>query len=224
MNRIALATVCMAVMFLGAGCKVTVVDSGVSTYDACSFSSDCNSAFDTCVAVTNEGLTDSQCTRDCINDLDCPGSGHCVSFDGASSFCYQTCLTSSICEIGWGCTDLSDGSAVCLPGSGTPIVTGIPPYNECTPGVSPDECSTLSEGCFGITVDGVTAGVCTSGCSSASTCPSTPSGLAGQCIAFSGSPSICFEGCIDSGDCLTGFACKSSLADGTTFPPICLPI
>lgn len=220
MNRILLSTVCVSAMLLGAGCKVVV--TGSSTYDSCIDSLDCNDSFDSCVQVSTEERTDSQCTRSCVDDLDCPGSGHCVTFPGSAPFCYQTCITSGICDFGWGCTDLSDGSAVCLPGSGSTVDPGIPAYNECNP--ADDRCTTSVEGCFTFNVDGVVAGVCTSSCSTAAECPTTAGGLAGACISFSGGGFTCFESCIDSSDCLEGFACKSSLADGSTFPPICLPI
>lgn len=220
-NRVALASVCAAAMFLSAGCKVVV--TGSSTYETCARTSDCNSAFDQCVAVTNGSITDSQCTRGCTDDLDCPGTGHCVSFDGVSSWCYQTCITSAICEPGWGCSDLSDGSAVCLPGTGTPPPTGIPPYFECAPGGSPP-CDTFSDGCFTISVDGASRGMCTSTCTSDASCPRDEMGALASCLSFDGGGTFsCFHACATSGDCPTGFACKSSLADGTTFPPICLP-
>jgi hypothetical protein len=223
MNRISLATIGLATMLLAGGCKVVIDDVGQSTYETCDFTSDCNSVLDACVTVTNGSFTDSQCTPTCIDDLDCPGTGHCVSFDGVNSHCYQTCITSGICEPGWGCSDLSDGSAVCLPGTGTPTDPGIPAYNECTPG-STGECTASVDGCFTIDADGAVAGVCTSTCSSSRACPVTAGGLVGECIAFDGVNFTCFEACDTSADCLTGFACKNSLADGTTFPPICLPI
>ncbi len=221
MNRIAFAAACLSMMFLGSGCKV--VATGSSTYDTCYSTADCLSGYDSCIPISNAGLRDNQCTRSCLDDFDCPGSGHCVSFDGIESFCYQRCVTNSACEWGWGCTDLSDGSAVCLPGSGTPAPTGIPAYNECDP--SADTCVSSVEGCFTIQVDRVAAGVCTSSCVTADTCPITANGLSGECISFdSGRNYTCFEACRDSNDCLEGFACKSSLATGERFPPVCLPI
>ncbi|WP_157069444.1 hypothetical protein [Sandaracinus amylolyticus] len=196
---------------------------GEPTYDACSSTSQCADGNDQCVPITNGSDTGSQCTRECADDLDCPGSGHCVSFDGSNFFCYELCTTNASCESNWGCTDLSDGSAVCLPGDGTPPPPpGIPPYNECPFGANPDQCSEVSQGCFQIAVDGTTAaGVCTSECTSSAQCPVTPSGLQGTCVEYFGSPRICFESCIDDNDCLEGFNCKPIAAGESQ--RICLP-
>jgi hypothetical protein len=99
---------------------------------------------------------------------------------------------------------------------------GIPPYFECS---TSSECD-LGLGCFNISTDGASRNMCTTSCSTASDCPSdVMAGGRGDCISFDGGGSFtCFHACATSGDCPTGFACKSRLADGTTFPPICLPM
>lgn len=196
---------------------------GIVAYGLCTDTSPCASAQDSCVAVTTETASDAFCTRSCVDDRDCVNAGSCVSFDGARSFCYQACVTNAACQPGWACSDLSDGRSVCLPGSSTPAPTGIPAYHECDP--SSDSCGSRVDGCFTIQVDGATAGVCTSSCRAPGECPFTTAGLRGECISFdSGGNFTCFEPCRASNDCLAGFACKSAIADGSTFPPICLPI
>lgn len=221
MNRMTFAAACLSMMLLGSGCKIVLTES--STYETCVSTADCASSFDSCISVSNDGITDGQCTRSCINDRDCPGAGHCVSFDGVNSYCYEMCVSNSACEPAWGCTELSDLSSVCLPGRGTPAPTGIPAYNLCNP--RNDACDSSVEGCFTIRLDGVAASVCTSSCATSASCPFTERGLPGECLSFdSGTTFTCFEACRTSGDCLSGFACKNSLADGSSFPLVCLPI
>lgn len=94
-------------------------------------------------------------------------------------------------------------------------------YDECTPG-STAECEP-GTGCFTITVDLVSAGMCTAQCADSFDCPFDARGFQGQCIAFPGSPFTCFETCASSADCAVGWACRTS-AGTQTFPPICLPI
>ena len=165
--------------------------------------------------------TDAHCSRGCFDDRDCPGTGHCVSFDGGTASCFQTCITSAICEIGWACTDLSDGSSVCLPGAGSPPPPpGIPPYNTCSPPGSIGGCSEESDGCAAVSIDGVTGAFCTNNCASSSECPLYSLGFQGVCLRFGSNPSICFESCVTDDDCLLGYSCKPP---DVGLQPVCLP-
>lgn len=216
MKRIALLAAVLTAGVMSSGCKVVV--TGQSTYEVCDFDSDCNDTFDSCVAVSNGSASDRHCTRSCVTDGDCPGTGHCVDF-GSGGTCFQTCITDGICEFGWACNDLSDGSSVCLPGESTGP-TPIPPYELCSSPGTTDNCSTETDGCAGISIDGVSANICTSSCTSSSQCPLDSRGGLGECIALDGVNFICLERCRDDGDCLTGFSCKPP-APGLV--PLCLP-
>lgn len=102
-----------------------------------------------------------------------------------------------------------------------PVVVAIPAYDECDP--SFDQCEP-GTGCFTVSVDGATAGLCTDFCGSAADCPRDARGVRGECISFDGGSSFeCFERCVDSADCAAGWACTTA-AGGQSFPPICLPI
>jgi hypothetical protein len=99
--------------------------------------------------------------------------------------------------------------------------SGVRAYDECTPGTTV-ECE-AGTGCFTVSVDGATAGLCTTECVDSLDCPFDVRGVQGECIAFPGAPFTCFESCLDSSDCAVGWACTTS-AGGSSFPPICLPI
>ncbi len=218
--------VVMVAAFMASGCKL--VPAGALTYENCSAPTDCSSGRDSCLTVSSPTDTRGMCTRACLSDSECPGTGRCLSFDGGSNFtCFQGCVTSNTCDFGWTCQNSAGGSTfppVCLPGSPSGPPPGVPAYDECTLG-STAECSVESQGCFGITVDGATRGVCTSSCSSDSTCPLDARGSNGRCLSFDGGRNFtCFEGCFSAADCAAGFACKSQLADGTRFPQICVPL
>ena len=224
-NRWVLLLAVGAAFFAG-GCKLT--PAGSLTYENCSFDADCVGLLDRCVTVSSPTDTRAMCTRSCVTSSDCPGTGQCLSFDGGSSFqCFQGCASSATCDFGWTCQSTTGGVSfppVCLPGFASGPPPGVPPYDECTVG-STAECSTESQGCFGITVDGATRGICTSSCSSDASCPLDSRGLNGTCLSFDGGRAFtCFETCRTSADCASGFACKSQTADGTSFPPICVPL
>lgn len=98
---------------------------------------------------------------------------------------------------------------------------GVRAYDECTPGTT-TECE-AGTGCFTITVDAVSAGMCTTQCRDALDCPVDVRGFRGECLAFPGATATCFETCVTGADCAAGWACTTS-AGGLSFPPICLPI
>lgn len=191
------------------------------TYESCGASADCRRLADVCFGFSSSGATRSACTHSCAVDTDCELGGRCLSFDGGASFvCTEACTSSATCEPDWSCQSLGDGrSDVCLPGAAPPA---LQPFDECPFGTAPDPC-TSGVMCWGITVDGVMAGLCTRECTSNASCPLDPRGFAGSCLAFPGAPALCYEGCATAADCAPGWACKS-MADGLTFPPICVPI
>lgn len=189
------------------------------TYDSCTSTSECIQTADTCQAVAGT-VTLNACTRSCAADTDCPGGGRCLSLDGGSTFqCMQTCTTSGSCATGWSCNVIDTGPSACLPGTAP---AGIPAYDECAYGTSPDPCE-AGVACWGVTVDTVMAGLCSRECSTDGDCPLDVRGFSGTCLAFPGQPALCWEGCASSADCQTGWACKS-MADGLTFPTICVPM
>lgn len=216
MKRIALLAVSLTTLFVATGCKVVV--TGQSTYEVCDFSSDCYDSFDSCVPVANGSFSDSHCSRSCIDDLDCPGTGHCVNFGGDRT-CFQSCITDAICEPGWSCHDLSDGSSVCLPGESAGP-TPIAPYDACASPGTVDNCSTETDGCAGIFLDGSSGNICTSSCFDSSDCPRDSRGVRGECVALDGENFLCLERCSSHGDCLTGFSCRPP---DVGFDPLCLP-
>jgi hypothetical protein len=196
----------------------------VPTYGTCSVSADCSMATDTCLEIQGPDTTRiSMCSHSCVTQGDCPG-GYCLSFDRGASFqCFDRCMRSSDCESGWSCLDNAGGYVppICLPGGGQ--APGIPPYFECTIG-STTECSSALTGCFDINVDGARTGMCSNSCSSAADCPADEMFAAATCMSFDGGvTSTCFHSCATAADCPTGFVCKSSIAGGPSFPPICLP-
>lgn len=191
-----------------------------STYDSCSSSDQCIDTADECFAYSTDTASVGSCTRSCTADSQCP-SGRCLSLDGGtSSQCMQICTTDASCEVGWSCNAIpGGGAAACLPGT-TPA--GIAAYDECPFDTTPDPC-TAGTGCWGITVDGVMAGVCSDTCSSSAECPIDSRGNSGACITFPGQSALCFESCSGPADCQTGWACKNS-ANGISFPSICVPV
>ena len=215
MNRIAtsLAIGTIAVL-LGSGCKIVV--TGADTYETCSFSSDCGSSTDSCITIPGPASSLSACSHTCTDDLDCEYGGRCVTA-GSGNFCVESCSSDFSCELGWSCQGFDARGNICLPGS-----SGIPAYDECSP--SGDSCLSPNA-CYTISVDGASRGVCTDSCSSDATCPYDSRGFNGRCLSFDGGGVYsCFESCVAASDCAVGFACKSALSDGTSFPAICLPI
>jgi hypothetical protein len=186
------------------------------TYETCSVSDDCGDAADGCFGFTGAA---SICTRACAADSDCPVGGRCLSQDSGASFqCVETCV-SETCAAGWSCQNVDARGAACLVGS-----PGIPAYDECVPGSSPSCASGLS--CSTIAVDGASAAMCTMHtCGPGVACPRDIDGMIGECLSFDGGALYtCFEPCSVATDCAPGWTCKGRLADGTTFPPICLPM
>jgi hypothetical protein len=210
-----------------AGVDVCLPGTGVpgptsATYEICSTSADCISSIDECETIATTTATSAMCTSTCGSDVDCPGAGRCIDFGATgTAFCFSACSSSATCETGWTCQTPASGVNVCLPGTAGPP-PGIPPYDECTFGS--DDCSVESAGCFNVMVEGVTAGLCTSQCSSDASCPLDVMGERGRCISFDGGGIFtCWEACRDSGDCPTAWACKTS-AGGVTFPAMCVPM
>lgn len=201
-------------MLAATGCKPLG-----NTYAGCVSSADCTLAADGCFDVRNGSATGSICTRTCLGDLDCPGAGIC--FGGS---CLETCSGDFDCPGRFSCTNRDAagnplGASLCLPGA----AAGTPAYESC---FSSGECDVSAPSCVRITVDGASQSICTlSGCRPGfSDCPLDSRGGIGECLSFdAGRTNTCFERCRDAGDCLTGFVCKSRLADGTSFTPICLP-
>lgn len=189
-----------------------------ATYDSCSTSDQCIDTADQCFSYSTDDGTVGSCTRSCTADGDCP-SGRCLSLDEGTSFqCMQTCTSSASCESGWSCSAIDAGAAACLPGTTPP---GINAYDECPFGAA-EQCVT-GVACWGVTVDGVMAGVCSRECTSDASCPTDARGFSGSCLAFPGQPALCFEACTSTAECQEGWACKSS-ANGISFPSICVPI
>lgn len=97
----------------------------VPLYAACLTSFDCSSLADGCFDVAIDDGAGGRvqaafCSRDCRDDIDCPGGGACLTLEDAPvSLCYQRCVPGLSCELGFVCTEVEgDGivDAVCLPG------------------------------------------------------------------------------------------------------------
>jgi hypothetical protein len=113
--------------------------------------------------------------------------------------------------------------AVIASGCSVQVADGaIAAYDECSIG-STAQCQ-AGTGCFTISVEGTSAGLCTDFCTVAAECPIDARGVVGECLSFDGGASFtCFERCAFSSDCAPGWACHDA-AGGQSFPPICLPI
>jgi hypothetical protein len=78
--------------------------------------------------------------------------------------------------------------------------------------------------CESITADWpdrtTTDAICTVGCIDGLDCLDTRSGLQGTCAALPGAPFLCYETCIDDGDCAFDFRCGDISGFGDT---VCLP-
>lgn len=93
-------------------------------------------------------------------------------------------------------------------------------YETC---FSVDDCDADADDCYELAVGEASNAICSYECAIDDDCVnSSGSGRPGVCEALDpAAPAICYESCIDNGDCLTGFACTDLGLDGDVF--ICLP-
>jgi hypothetical protein len=220
----------IAVLVLGvaSAAACTTVHFGKNTYQPCEDSVDCVMVVDQCLRVTHDNATLAICTAPCAGDSECPGDGRCLAFgEIGRAFCFDGCEVDGDCPTGWSCHDTTGGGAlVCIPGAAAPsIETGLPPYEACTTA----GCSSASEGCATVDVEGSTAGMCTSACTidpetMESDCPLDARGVPGRCLSLdAGVTTRCWEACLDDQDCPTDWSCLTSIG-ALTVDPICVPI
>lgn len=95
-------------------------------------------------------------------------------------------------------------------GSCLPEVAAVPVYDPC---VVVDECEALATRCQEIVAEWPDRtsrnNICTYECIDSSDCVASPNGLEGLCVQFGGTPFICYEQCVDGGDCGVGFDCAT---------------
>ena len=104
------------------GC-VFVDDEPLSrAYEPCVSTADCERRVDGCydysVDYGDQIVRDAMCTNVCIDDLDCPFDGACLSFDGRDPLCYLRCFDDRDCPSSYFCLDAVGRrtiDAVCLP-------------------------------------------------------------------------------------------------------------
>lgn len=121
------------------------------------------------------------------------------------------CRSDLECPSGYYCA--GDGS--CLP-----EVAAIPIYDPCT---FVDECEPIATHCQEIIADwgdrSSQNNICTYACDTSDECRVSANGLQGVCASFPGTDFVCYEQCVDGGDCGAGFDCGT--IDGGY--RICLP-
>lgn len=103
------------------GC-VVVEERATPIYDPCYSTSECDAYSDACWEVSidyGDGIaTDAMCSVQCIDDLDCPYGGLCMSLGGETPICYQPCIDDFDCAGGFACIDTAGPrsfDAICLP-------------------------------------------------------------------------------------------------------------
>lgn len=115
----------IALLILGpsalGGC-VVVEDNYTPIYDPCFSTSECDAYSDACWEITIDYgdaiVTDAMCSVSCIDDLDCPYGGYCLSIGGERPICYQPCYDDFDCAHGFSCIDTVSALSidpVCLP-------------------------------------------------------------------------------------------------------------
>jgi hypothetical protein len=104
------------------------------------------------------------------------------------------------------------------------FASGCLPRRAYDPCVVNADCPAGTQ-CLTITAD--SDRICTSSCSTDTSCPLDRFGSNGRCISFDGGSNFsCWQACALGGggsECPVGYDCFDSDATGRTFPPICLP-
>ena len=203
--------------------------SGREPYETCTTTADCGTAGDTCVYVTNAGITRGMCTVTmCANDGQCDDDmfgalGDCLSFGGGQWNCFHRCLDDSDCYPGWGCFVPTGASGalgnVCLPEGAT---MSVPHYRECT---SSSMCIDALQ-CVNFRVGAASTNLCSrTGCSTDMDCPLDLRGGRGACLGFGGSTRACWERCNVRGDCpnTVDYDCTTTVGGYVSPVPICVP-
>ncbi len=97
---------------------------------------------------------------------------------------------------------------------------GVAVYETC---FTVDDCVAAADDCYALEVGAASNAICSYECAIDDDCViSSGSGRPGVCEALDpAAPAICYESCIDDGDCLTGFRCTDLALDGDVF--LCLP-
>ena len=112
-------------------------------------------------------------------------------------------------------------SSISLLGGCIVTTSDAPIYDRC---VDVFDCDPAASRCQRIVADWpeatVADNICTVECFSDLDCPFNATGVGGICASFGmGRDTVCYEACIDSGDCGFGFDC-GEISTGDT---VCLP-
>lgn len=91
-------------------------------YASCRETDDCEPVADACYTVAWDDGHGGMCSRDCVDDQDCPGWAACYALEGdrtERSICYARCEANIDCRSGFRCTNAIIGDtivdSICMP-------------------------------------------------------------------------------------------------------------
>jgi len=165
------------------------------------------------------------CTRECLDDCDCPAGAFCAAVDDSLSVCAPGVSSCAAPEDG-GSTPADGGSAVDAGPSGGGAGAACTEDADCgdvrsAGGTGPSpENRTVPQECWTEAASGFPGGLCSmTGCAMNFRRDPCPTDTA--CIGL-GSGSACLPTCDDSSDCRAGWACRDDVdADGPAHEKVC---